>query len=163
MAILEVLKYPNSVLRKKCEPVKEVDDAVRKIAQDMADTMYAANGIGLAAPQAGVLKQIIVIDIGDGLITLINPEIELLGDKSKMEEGCLCLPKLLVEVERNEKVRVRGLNLEGATVLFDTEELLARVFQHETDHLTGTLIIDRLSKIKRDLAVKEYRKLSMET
>ncbi len=162
MAVLEVLKFPNSVLRKKCGQVQEISADIVKFAQDMADTMYASGGIGLAAPQVAVTKQIIVLDIGEGLITLINPEITMAEGKSKMEEGCLCLPKLSVEIERNENVQVKGTSLEGTPLFFNAEGLLARVFQHEIDHLAGTLIIDRLSKIKRDLAIKEYRKLNKE-
>lgn len=161
MAKLEVLKFPNSAIRRKCEPVVEINDDIVKIVQDMTDTMYAA-GIGLAAPQVGISKQIIVLDIGDGLVTLVNPEITLVEGQSKMEEGCLCLPKLSVEIERYEKVQVKGVGLDGKPVSFDAEDLLARVFQHEIDHLKGVLIIDKLSKIKRDLAIKEYRKLNQE-
>jgi peptide deformylase len=161
MANLEVLKFPNSVLRRKCEPVDEINEHIIAIAKNMADTMYAFRGIGLAAPQVAIPKQLIVLDIGDGLITIINPEITIIEGESKMEEGCLCLPKLTVEVERNENVQVKGVDLKGKPVSFDADDLLARVFQHEIDHLHGVLIIDKLSKIKRDLAIKEYKKLNI--
>jgi peptide deformylase len=162
MAKLEVLKFPNPLLRKKCEKVQEIDDEIVRIAHDMAETMYTKSGLGLAASQVGIPKQIIVLDIGDGLITLINPEITLTEGTCTMEEGCLCLPKISVEIERHASVQVKGIDLNGRPVSFDADELLARVFQHEIDHLGGKLIIDKLSKVKRDLKIKEYRKLNQE-
>ena len=160
MSILKVITFPNSIIRRRCEPVTDINEDVVRFAKDMADTMYASKGIGLAAPQVAVSKQIIVLDIGEGLITLINPQITQAEGKAKMEEGCLCLPKLLVEVERQENVQVKGVDLNGKELCFDAEGLLARVFQHEIDHLHGTLIIDRLSKIKRDIALRQYHKLN---
>lgn len=162
MAKLEVLKFPNPLLRKKCEKVQEIDDEIVKIAHDMAETMYTKKGVGLAAPQVGISKQIIVLDVSDGLITLINPEITLTEGTCTMEEGCLCLPKISVEVERHANIQVKGIDLYGKPVSFDADELMARVFQHEIDHLGGKLIIDKLSKVKRDLKIKEYRKLNLE-
>jgi peptide deformylase len=94
------LLFPNPILRKKCDKVEVVDEEIKKIACDMAETMYAENGIGLAAPQVGIKKQIFVVDVDDELITVINPEISVSGEKVKMEEGCLCLPKVSVEIER---------------------------------------------------------------
>jgi peptide deformylase len=159
MADLDVLIFPNSVLRKKCEKIIEIDDEIITIARDMAETMYESKGIGLAAPQVGIPKNLIVLDIGDGLITLINPEVTLVEGESKLEEGCLCLPKISVEIERNENVQVKGVDLTGKPVSFDADDLLARVFQHEIDHLHGMLIIDKLSKLRRDLVIKKFKKL----
>ena len=162
MALMEVLKFPNPVLRKKCEKVKTVDEEIKKIARDMAETMYAENGIGLAAPQVGISKRIFVVDVDDELITVINPEISVSGEKEKMEEGCLCLPKVSVEIERLSNAQVKGLDIDGKEILIEAVELLARAFQHETDHLNGMLIIDHLSKVKRDMVVKKFRKLQLE-
>ena len=163
MANLDVLTFPNSVLRKKCEKIIEIDDEIITIARDMAETMYASGGIGLAAPQVGIPKNLIVLDIGDGLITLINPEVTLVEGESKLEEGCLCLPKISVEVERNDNVQVKGIDLTGKPVSFDADDLLSRVFQHEIDHLNGMLIIDKLSKVRRDLVIKKFKKLMQQS
>ena len=161
MAKMEVLIFPHPILRKKCDKVKRVDEEINKIARDMTDTMYAENGVGLAAPQVGISKQIIVVDVDDELVTLINPEITVSGEKEKMEEGCLCLPKVSVEIERFSSAKVEGLNLEGEKISIDAGGLLARAFQHEIDHLNGMLIIDHLSKVKRDMVVKKFRKLQL--
>ena len=161
MALMEVLHFPHPVLRKKCDKVEAVDEEIKKIAADMAETMYAEKGIGLAAPQVGITKRIIVVDVDDALITLVNPEITVSGEKEKMEEGCLCLPKVSVEVERLTRVHMEGMGIEGEKISIDAEDLLARAFQHEVDHLNGMLIIDHLSKVKRDMVVKKFRKLQL--
>ena len=161
MALMEVLKFPNPVLRKKCEKVETVDEEIKNIARDMAETMYAENGIGLAAPQVGITKRIFVVDVDDELITVINPEISVSGEKEKMEEGCLCLPKVSVEIERLSNAQVKGLDIDGREILIEAVDLLARALQHETDHLNGRLIIDHLSKVKRDMVVKKFRKLQL--
>jgi len=158
MAKLDILHYPNSVLRRKSEAIQNLDGALIAVARDMVETMYAGRGIGLAAPQVGISKNLIVIDIGEGPLSIINPVITLGEGEEIMEEGCLCLPKISVEVPRHAKVQVRGVDLNGKPIGFDAEDLLARVFQHEIDHLHGTLIIDKLSKIKRDLVLKQYKK-----
>jgi peptide deformylase len=161
MALMEVLRFPNPVLRKKCEKVETVDEEIKKIARDMAETMYAENGIGLAAPQVGISKRIFVVDVDEELITVINPEISVSGEKEIMEEGCLCLPKVSVEIERLSNAQVKGLDIEGKEILIEAGDLLARALQHETDHLNGMLIIDHLSKVKRDMVVKKFRKLQL--
>jgi len=158
MAKLEVLRYPNSVLRKKCEPIETIDDEVVRLARDMLETMYEDKGIGLAAPQVGVSRRLIVLDIGDGPLALINPEITAAEGSDTMEEGCLCLPGINVEVERSARVRVTGLDTSGKPIDIDADDLLARALQHEIDHLSGTLIIDKVSKLKRDLLIKKYKK-----
>ena len=162
MPKLDVLTFPNPVLRKTCQPLQELDDGILEIARHMADTMYIYKGVGLAASQVGVLKQLIVLDVGEGLITLLNPEITMAEGSETMEEGCLCLPKITVDIERHAKIQVQGIDLQGNPACHEAEDLLARVFQHEIDHLKGTLIIDKLSKLKRDLAVKKYKKLQEE-
>ncbi|MBM4309494.1 MAG: peptide deformylase [Deltaproteobacteria bacterium] len=158
MAKLEVLRYPNSVLRKKCEPIETIDDAVVQLARDMLETMYEDKGVGLAAPQVGVSRRLIVLDVGDGPLALINPEITSAEGTDTMEEGCLCLPGINVEVERSARVRVVGLDTSGKPLDIDADDLLARALQHEIDHLSGTLIIDKVSKLKRDLLIKKYKK-----
>ena len=159
MAKVEVLTFPNSILRRTCEEVRQIDDEIIRIAHNMADTMYEDKGIGLAAPQIGITKRIIVLDIGEGLVTLVNPEITLFEGDEVMEEGCLCLPKITVDVPRYTRVQVKGIDLTENPVSFEADDLLARVFQHEIDHLKGTLIIDKLSKVKRDMLVRKMRKL----
>ena len=162
MAKLAILTYPNPLIRKKSGNVESIDDDIITTSAAMAEAMYRAKGVGLAAPQVGILKKIITIDIGEGLVTLINPRITLFEGTEKSEEGCLCLPKLTVDVKRHSKVQVKGYDLSGKEITFDAEELLARAFQHEIDHLDGLLIIDRLSRLKRDLALRKYRKLNAE-
>lgn len=159
---MEILLYPNSALRKKCEKVQDIDEEVIRIARSMEEAMYKAKGVGLAAPQVGIIRQIITLDVGDGLITLINPEITFFEGEIKTDEGCLCLPKITVAVPRHERVQVTGIDLKGKINTFDAEGLLSRAFQHEIDHLKGKLIIDKLSKIKRDLTIKKYKKLNLE-
>jgi len=163
MSTFEILTYPNAVLRKKCDPIKNIDDELLRIAHNMSETMYRAKGVGLAAPQVGIIRQIATIDIGEGLITLINPEITLYEGDVKMEEGCLCFPKITVAVPRYEKVQVKAVDLTGRPVTIDAEGLLARALQHEIDHLKGKLIIDKLSRLKRDIAIKKYKKLNFDT
>ena len=158
MAKLEVLRYPNSILRKKCALIETIDGEVVQLARDMLETMYEDKGIGLAAPQVGITRQLIVLDIGGGPLALINPKIIEAEGTDIMEEGCLCLPGINVDVERSARVRVTGLNPKGEEVDIDAEELLARALQHEIDHLSGTLIIDKVSKLKRDLLLKKYKK-----
>lgn len=158
MSTKPIIHYPDSLLRKECDLIDHIDDEIYTLAQEMAETMYQGKGIGLAAPQIGITKKLIVVDIGEGLITLINPVIEITEGTDKMEEGCLCLPSITCDVERALCARVTGLDLDGKEVAYDAQGLLARVFQHELDHLKGTLIIDHLSKIKRDLLLKKYKK-----
>ena len=158
MAKFEVLRYPNSILRKKCDAIEAIDDEVVQLARDMLETMYEDKGIGLAAPQVGITRQLIVIDVGEGPLVLINPKIVEAEGSDTMEEGCLCLPGLNVEIERSARVRVTGLDTSGDAVDIDADDLLARALQHEIDHLSGTLIIDKVSKLKRHLLLKKYKK-----
>jgi len=158
MAKLEVLRYPNSILRKKCDAIEPIDDDVVQLATDMLETMYEDKGIGLAAPQVGITRQLIVLDVGNGPLALINPKIVEAEGSDTMEEGCLCLPGINVDVERSARVRVTARDTKGGDVDIEADDLLARALQHEIDHLAGTLIIDKVSKLKRDLLLKKYKK-----
>jgi len=163
MAILDICTYPEEILRQPAEPVTDIDEEVVKLVDHMAETMYSAPGIGLAATQVGVAKQVLVADISprkpeSELIVLINPEIVAAEGEVLFEEGCLSVPDYQAEVKRHEKITVRGLNLKGEEVEIEAEGLLAIVLQHEIDHLNGKLFIDRLSKLKRDLYKRRMRK-----
>jgi peptide deformylase len=162
--IHEIVKYPDPVLSKPAAPVTEFDAALKKLIQDMFESMYAAQGIGLAAPQIGLSKRLTVIDISfkknpDEKVVLINPEI--IGQEGKQfeEEGCLSLPDIREKVHRAARVKVRAQNERGAWFEIEGEELLARAFQHEIDHLNGVLFIDRISRLKRELALRKIRKM----
>ena len=163
MAILHICTYPEEILRQRAEPITEIDEEVVKLVDHMVETMYSAPGIGLAATQVGVAKQLLVADIAprrpeSELIVLINPEIVAAEGEVIIEEGCLSVPEYQAEVKRHERVTVRGLNLKGEEVEIEAEGLLAVVLQHEIDHLNGMLFIDRLSKLKRDLYKRKVRK-----
>ncbi|OUM96275.1 MAG: peptide deformylase [Firmicutes bacterium ZCTH02-B6] len=149
MAVLPIVQVPDPVLRKKALPVERVTKRVQKLIRDMADTMYAANGAGLAAPQVGVSERVIVVDAGDGLVALINPRI-IAAEGSEVDvEGCLSIPNVSVYVERAAKVEVEGWDERGRTVRIKADGLLARALQHEIDHLDGILITDKGSPIQR--------------
>lgn len=163
MAEREIITFPNSVLRNRAEPVKEVDEEIKRLVDDMIETMHSAPGVGLAAPQVGISLQIIIVDasIGedpDGLIVLFNPEIVAQSGSNTLEEGCLSLPGIVSDVERFDEVVVRGIDLEGNHVELTTKGFLARIFQHEIDHLNGSLYWDRIGKIKRGFLKKEFKK-----
>jgi len=163
MAVREIVKYPDEVLRRRAERIDVVDDAVRQLARDMVETMYAAIGIGLAAPQVGVSRRLIVVDVsqreeGRSLVALCNPEIVLAEGAVEFEEGCLSLPGFTTMVNRAEKVSVRGLDMQGRPALIEADGLLAIALQHEMDHLEGTLLLDRASPIKREFYKKRVRK-----
>ena len=163
MAILHICTYPEEILRQRAQPITEIDEEVVKLVDHMVETMYSAPGIGLAATQVGVAKQLLVADIAprrpeSELIVLINPEIVAAEGEVIIEEGCLSVPEYQAEVKRHERVTVRGLNLKGEEVEIEAEGLLAVVLQHEIDHLNGMLFIDRLSKLKRDLYKRKVRK-----
>ena len=162
MALKEVVTYPDPVLRETSETVDVVSDDIRNLIDDMTETMYAFRGIGLAAIQIGVPKRVIVVDVGERLVALVNPTICKEEGEAQMEEGCLCLPGVLVEVTRSERVTVKGLDAEGKEVTFDAEGLFARALQHEIEHLDGILIVDKVSKIKRELLTSALRKQAKE-
>jgi peptide deformylase len=163
MAILEICTYPDKVLLEKAEHVACVDKEIFRLADDMAETMYSAPGIGLAANQVGVCKRLILVDLtprepDSDLIVLVNPEIIAAEGLISTEEGCLSVPDYQAEVKRHQKITVRGLTLDSKPLQIEAEGLLAVVLQHEIDHLNGTLFIDRLSRLKRDLYKRRIRK-----
>ncbi len=144
MAIRNIRKENDPVLRKKSKTVEKIDSKIIELINDMLETMYAADGVGLAAPQVGILKRIIVIDIGDGPIILINPEIIDHKGKQIETEGCLSIPGISGSVERPQFVRVKGLNENSKEIIIEGEDLLARALCHEIDHLNGVLFIDKV-------------------
>ncbi|MCA0318323.1 MAG: peptide deformylase [Proteobacteria bacterium] len=164
MALREIIVIPDTRLKLVSEPVAGVDAEVRRLADDMLETMYEAPGIGLAAIQIAVPKRIVTIDLArkdepKAPIVLINPEITWTSDElSVYEEGCLSIPEYYEEVERPAKCMVRYLDLEGKTIELMCEGLLATCVQHELDHLNGVLFIDHLSRLKRDRVMKKYSK-----
>ncbi|MFT8341321.1 peptide deformylase [Clostridium beijerinckii] len=144
MALRNIRKYGDDVLRKKCREVDKIDARLLTLIEDMKETMYDADGVGLAAPQVGILKRLFVVDIGDGPLVFINPEIIETSGSQIDEEGCLSLPGETEEVMRPNYVRARALNEKGEEFEIEAEELLARAILHEYDHLNGTLFIDRV-------------------
>ena len=153
MAILDVLRFPDERLRTKAAPVAEVNDEIKNIVADMFETMYAENGVGLAATQVDIHKRIVVIDVSEDKeqsYVLINPEIIKRNDEIMInEEGCLSVPSSYAKVERHTQVTVRALDIDGNEFELDGEELLAICIQHELDHLNGVLFVDYLSPLKR--------------
>ena len=163
MAILEIRTYPDSVLAQKAKLVENIDDSIRQLLDDMAETMYVAPGVGLAAPQVGVALRAIVVDAspkveGETLIKLVNPVITFVEGSSVCEEGCLSVPGFAANVTRAAKVVVEGYNEHGKPVKIETNTFLATVLQHEIDHLNGMLFIDHLGRLKRDLIRRKLRK-----
>lgn len=146
MALREIRKIGDDILRKKSRVVEKVDDRIRTILDDMVETMYHANGVGLAAPQIGLLKRLIVVDIGDGPIKIVNPVIIEKDGEQVDEEGCLSVPGTSGAVRRPSRVKVRGLNENGDEIIIEAEDFLARAFCHEVDHLDGILYVDLVEK-----------------
>ncbi|WP_242394625.1 peptide deformylase [Anaeromyxobacter oryzisoli] len=162
--VREIVIWPDPVLKQIAKPVDRVDDSIRRLLDDMAETMYAAEGVGLAAPQIGVQKRVIVIDTsprqeGQRLLHLVNPEIVRLEGKTTYTEGCLSIPGEAEDVERAAKVWVRALDYHGKPFELEADDLLAIALQHETDHLNGTLFVDHLSSLKRELIRKRMKRL----
>jgi peptide deformylase len=160
-----ILKYGDDILHERAQPVGDITPAIEQLVDDMIETMYAAPGVGLAAPQVGVPLRIFVVDISlgqdpKGLIVMINPEFVERDGMQLEEEGCLSVPGFNATVVRPERAVVRGLDRGGQPHQHEGKDLLARAFQHEMDHLDGTLFVDRLRGIKRDLIVKKIRKLA---
>ena len=167
MAIREIRKFPDPVLRKKAAPVKIIDDNLRRLVDDMVETMYAEPGVGLAAPQIGVSQRVFVIDITvgkrpDALIVMANPHIVSAEGRFTEEEGCLSIPGIRAEIPRAEVVEVRGWNLDQQEISLKGRGLLARAFQHEIDHLDGLVIWDRMGKIQREILKGEWKRLQRE-
>ncbi|MEO5367044.1 MAG: peptide deformylase [Magnetococcus sp. WYHC-3] len=166
MAILPILTAPDKRLKEISQPVVRVDAGIRQLMDDMLETMYHAPGIGLAAPQVGVLQRVIVVDLSrdpevswQGPLCLANPEIIRAQGEICWEEGCLSVPESLGEVTRFNQILVRGLGRDGQVVDVEAEGLFAVCLQHEIDHLDGILFIDRLSRLKRELVLKKLKKL----
>ncbi|ADJ29790.1 peptide deformylase [Nitrosococcus watsonii] len=161
MARLNILHYPDPRLRRKAQPVAVVDKSIRKLADDMLETMYQAPGIGLAAIQVNVPKQVVVIDISEDKsspLVLINPEIIARQGKAESEEGCLSVPEIFEPVTRAAEITVHYLDREGQKQELQTQELLATCIQHELDHLEGKLFIDYFSTLKRQRIRKKAEK-----
>jgi peptide deformylase len=158
MALLDIHVLGSPVLRQETVPVTEITDDVRTLVRDMFETMYAAKGIGLAAPQVGRLERLAVIDVDDQPMTIINPEIVAREGRSKGEEGCLSIPDVFGDVERPARVVVRAMDLEGRTFEIEAKDLLARCLQHEIDHLHGRLFLDYLGAFKRRSAMAQWEK-----
>ena len=165
--ILKIVKYPDPVLSRPGEPITEFNGELRQLIADMFETTYASQGIGLAAPQVGVSKRLTVIDLSVGKVpedklVLINPEIIFSEGKQYEEEGCLSFPDIREKVVRHGKVRIRAQDEKGKWFEMDGEDVLARCFQHEIDHVDGMLFIFRMSALKRDLVQRKIRKLIRE-
>ena len=168
MALLDIVTVPDPILREASQPIETVDDATRQLMDDMLETMYDAPGIGLAAIQVGVPRRLVVLDVGSkedegrkSPIFMVNPEIVDTSETRRIyEEGCLSLPDVLVEIERPAEIRVRYVDRAGNEQELAADGLLATAIQHEVDHLDGRLIIDFLSKLKRDMVVRKLKKLA---
>ena len=161
---LKIVKFPEPVLSQPGEPVTEFNDELRRLVADMFDTTYASQGIGLAAPQVGVSRRVTVVDVSmgkdpDDRLVLINPEIISSEGKLYAEEGCLSFPDIREKVVRAAKVRIRAQDEHGKWFEMDGEDLLARAFQHEIDHLDGVLFLFRMSALKRSLSLRKIRKM----
>lgn len=153
---MEILKYPNPILKRSSAALLTVGDEERSVLEKMAETMYSNHGVGLAAPQVGINKQLIVVDIGDKkLLRLINPSILAAEGKEEIEEGCLSVPGIYINVKRPKKIKIKALNENGLENSFEADGLLARAIMHEVDHLRGKLIIDYINPIKRRYILKK--------
>ena len=163
MAALEILKYPHPILKKRSEVVSQINEEIKKLIQDMRETMYQAGGVGLAACQVGVPQRVIVLDVSPldpqhSFFALINPEIISEEGEIDHEEGCLSVPDCLEKVKRREKVCVRGLSTEGREIEIKGEGILAIALQHEIDHINGVLILDKISRLKREIYRNKLKK-----
>jgi peptide deformylase len=164
LKIHEIVKYPDPVLAKMCEPVTVFDAALRTLVEEMFESMYAAQGIGLAAPQIALPRRLTVIDVSykknaKEKLVLINPEVLETTGKQVEEEGCLSLPEIREKVSRAAWVKVKAQNERGEWFEVEGEELLARAILHEVDHLNGVLFIDRISRLKRELVLRKIKKM----
>jgi len=166
MAKLPIVTLPDPILRTRSAPVERVDDELRRLADDMLETMYAAPGVGLAGIQVAVPRRVVVLDVSDegeapDPLVLFNPEIVSLGSDTRIhEEGCLSIPDVRIDIERPSTLTLRYLDREGAQRELQANGLLATAIQHEVDHLDGKLIIDFLSSLKREMVVRKFKKLA---
>jgi len=163
VAVLEILKYPHPLLKKRCEEVDRIDGVVKKLIRDMTETMYQANGIGLAACQVGVSRRVIVVDVGPidpekEFFAMVNPEVISEEGEIEHEEGCLSVPDCLEKLKRKEKVLIRGFSPVGKEIEISAEGILAIAIQHEIDHINGVLILDRISRLKREIYRNKLKK-----
>lgn len=161
VAIFPIRIYPDPVLRMEARPVEHVDGDVRRLVGDMLETMYEAPGVGLAAPQIGVSLRVVVCDIGDGPFHMINPIMEQTSGSWTYEEGCLSVPDRYWPIKRASFARVRATDLDGREVVYEGDELMGRVLQHELDHLDGTLLLKRLPRRVRKEALRELHEEGM--
>lgn len=159
MSLLPVRKFGDPVLREKTHEVKKIDEAIKELVKAMEETMHEASGVGLAATQIGVLKKVFVYDAGEGTKVIINPRIVSRDGEVEDEEGCISVPGVRVKVKRAEKVKIEGQDLEGNPVELEAEGLLARIFQHEMDHLEGKIILDRCSRGERRKALHQIEEM----
>ncbi len=157
MSVLPIRVFGDPVLRERARPVEEFDGVLRRLAEDMIQTMHEAPGVGLAAPQVGVQKRLFVYDIGEGPQTIINPVISEARGEWVYEEGCLSVPGLSWEIVRPKLIHLRGVDLDGNEVDIEADDIEARCFQHELDHLDGVLLLERLDADTRKLALKAIR------
>jgi peptide deformylase len=163
MAVLEILKYPHPTLKKRSKEVDRIDEGIKRLIRDMAETLYEANGVGLAACQIGVPQRVIVLDVSPidpqhSFFAMINPEIISQEGEIDHEEGCLSVPDCFEKVKRKEKICVRGISPEGKEMEVAGEGILAFALQHEIDHLNGVLILDRMSYLKRGMYRNKLKK-----
>jgi peptide deformylase len=163
MAVREIVKYPHPILKKRSQTVNEIDGEVEKLIQDMKETMYTAGGVGLAACQVGIPRRVIVLDVSPidpqhSFFALINPEITSEDGEIDHEEGCLSVPDCLEKVKRKERVCVKGLSPQGMEIEIKGEGILAIALQHEIDHTNGILILDRVSRLKREIYRNKLKK-----
>jgi peptide deformylase len=156
----EIRTYGDPVLKSQSLAIENIDDKLVRLTDAMLDIMYDAPGIGLAAPQIGVQKQLFVYDIGDGAEVLINPVVVESSGEWVYEEGCLSIPGLYVEMVRPKEILLKGINIDGEEVSVEADELLARLFEHELDHLNGVLMFERMTPDQRTEALAEYRRLT---
>lgn len=175
MALLDILTFPDPRLNERAEPVEKVDESIRTLIRDMFETMYNSDGVGLAAPQVGILQRVIVVDCGERdssddtrplppiePVAVVNPEVEAAEGKISWQEGCLSVPGFTDDVVRSAQVVVTGLDPDGNPLRIEAEGLLAVCLQHEIDHLEGTLFVDRLSRLKQAMVKKRLKKRAQE-
>jgi peptide deformylase len=168
MALMEIRTYPDDVLREECTPVTEFGEALRELVMDMAETMYSNDGVGLAAPQVGLSKNLIVLDVASGdergkqFLALANPKIVEKEGAIEWDEGCLSLPEVSVRMERHGRVKVRAQDVDGNEFEVEGTDLLAVALQHEIDHLTGTLLIDYIPTLRRRMVLRDLTRLKHE-
>ncbi len=167
MSLLRVRNWLDPVLRKKGEPIENIDEALVRLVDDMYETMLKEKGAGLAANQVGEAKNLFVVDLGietgeRNLVAVVNPVITATEDEILAEEGCLSIPDIFAEVRRAKRVELKGVDLEGRDVRYEAEGFLARAFQHEMEHLAGTLFWDNLGSVKRNILKRKFKKLQKE-